>query len=106
VLKERTSLQKIVETWEDAAQELEDLQILAELGEEGEDESTLEEIRSLLPDLEKKVERMEFARMLSGEHVASNAIFSLIAGAGGTEAQDWAEMLRRMSRRFCERQGF
>jgi peptide chain release factor 2 len=106
VLKERTSLQKIVETWEDAAQELEDLQILAELGEEGEDESTLEEIRSLLPDLEKKVERMEFARMLSGEHDASNAIFSINAGAGGTEAQDWAEMLLRMYLRFCERKGF
>jgi peptide chain release factor 2 len=106
VLKERTSLQKIVETWEDAAQELEDLQILAELGEEGEDESTLEEIRSLLPDLEKKVGRMEFARMLSGEHDANNAIFSINAGAGGTEAQDWAEMLLRMYLRFCERKGF
>jgi peptide chain release factor 2 len=106
VLKERTSLQKIVETWEDAAQELEDLLILAELGEEGEDEATLEEIRSLLPDLEKKVGRMEFARMLSGEHDANNAIFSINAGAGGTEAQDWAEMLLRMYLRFCERKGF
>jgi peptide chain release factor 2 len=106
VLKERTSLQKIVETWEDAAQELEDLLVLAELGEEGEDEATLEEIRSLLPDLEKKVGRMEFARMLSGEHDANNAIFSINAGAGGTEAQDWAEMLLRMYLRFCERKGF
>ena len=106
MLKERTSLQKIVETWEDAAQELEDLLILAELGEEGEDEATLEEIRSLLPDLEKKVGRMEFARMLSGEHDANNAIFSINAGAGGTEAQDWAEMLLRMYLRFCERKGF
>ena len=106
MLKERTSLQKIVETWEAAAQELEDLLILAELGEEGEDEATLEEIRSLLPDLEKKVGRMEFARMLSGEHDANNAIFSINAGAGGTEAQDWAEMLLRMYLRFCERKGF
>jgi peptide chain release factor 2 len=105
-LKERTSLQKIVETWEDAAQELEDLLVLAELGEEGEDEATLEEIRSLLPELEQKVERMEFARMLSGEHDASNAIFSINAGAGGTEAQDWAEMLLRMYLRFCEKKGF
>jgi peptide chain release factor 2 len=80
--------------------------VLAELGEEGEDEATLEEIRSLLPDLEKKVGQMEFARMLSGEHDASNAIFSINAGAGGTEAQDWAEMLLRMYLRFCERKGF
>jgi peptide chain release factor 2 len=49
---------------------------------------------------------MEFARMLSGEHDASNAIFSINAGAGGTEAQDWAEMLLRMYLRFCERKGF
>jgi len=80
--------------------------VLAELGEEGEDEATLEEIRSLLPDLEKKVGQMEFARMLSGEHDASNAIFSINAGAGGTEAQDWAEMLLRMYLRFCEKKGF
>jgi peptide chain release factor 2 len=80
--------------------------VLAELGEEGEDEATLEEIRSLLPELEKKVGQMEFARMLSGEHDASNAIFSINAGAGGTEAQDWAEMLLRMYLRFCERKGF
>ncbi|ALC16436.1 peptide chain release factor 2 [Desulfuromonas soudanensis] len=80
--------------------------MLAELGEEGEDEATLAEIRELLPTLEQKVGKMEFARMLSGEHDASNAIFSINAGAGGTEAQDWAEMLLRMYLRFCEKKGF
>jgi peptide chain release factor 2 len=49
---------------------------------------------------------MEFARMLSGQHDASNAIVSINAGAGGTEAQDWAEMLLRMYLRFCEKKGF
>jgi peptide chain release factor 2 len=49
---------------------------------------------------------MEFARMLSGEHDACNAIFSINAGAGGTEAQDWAEMLLRMYLRFCEKRGW
>jgi peptide chain release factor 2 len=49
---------------------------------------------------------MEFARMLSGQHDASNAIVSINAGAGGTEAQDWAEMLLRMYLRFCEKRGF
>lgn len=82
------------------------MQILCELGEEGEDDETLAEIRSLLPDLEAKIGRMEFARMLSGEHDSHNAIISINAGAGGTEAQDWAEMVLRMFLRFCERKGF
>ena len=49
-----------------------------------------------MPGLEKKIGQMEFARMLSGEHDASDAIVSINAGAGGTEAQDWAEILLRM----------
>ena len=106
LLRERTSLQKQVDGWEEAWQELEDLSVLAELGEEGEDEATLAEISELLPTLEQKVAKMEFARMLSGQHDASNAIVSINAGAGGTEAQDWAEMLLRMYLRFCEKRGF
>jgi peptide chain release factor 2 len=106
LLRERTSLQKIVEDWEGAWQELEDLSVLAELGEEGEDAATLTEIRELLPALEQRVAKMEFARMLSGLHDANNAIVSINAGAGGTEAQDWAEMLLRMYLRFCEKRGF
>lgn len=77
-----------------------------ELGEESEDEETLTEVRGLLSDLEKKLGQMEFARMLSGEHDASSAIVSINAGAGGTEAQDWAEILLRMYLRWCERKGF
>ncbi len=80
--------------------------MLAELGEEGEDEATLAEIRELLPTSGAAGRpKMEFARMLSGEHDASNAIVSINAGAGGTEAQDWAEMLLRMYLRWCEKQG-
>ena len=80
--------------------------MLAELGEEGGDEATLIEIKGLLPDIESRIAKMEFARMLSGEHDACNAIFSINAGAGGTEAQDWAEMLLRMYLRFCEKRGW
>ncbi len=106
LLRERTTLQKVVEDWEGASRELEDLLVLCELGEESEDEATLAEVRELLPALEARVARMEFARMLSGEHDANNAIVSINAGAGGTEAQDWGEMLLRMYLRFCERKGF
>jgi peptide chain release factor 2 len=99
-------LQKTVEAWEEANGELEDLLVLADLGQEGEDEATLAEIRDLLPALEHRVGKMEFARMLSGEHDANNAILSINAGAGGTESQDWAEMLLRMYLRYCEIRGF
>ncbi len=105
-MRERTVLQKAVEDWEGANSQLEDLQVLVELGEESDDEAALEEVRSLLPELERRVGKMEFARMLSGEHDARNAIHSITAGAGGTEAQDWAEMLLRMYLRFCEQKGF
>jgi peptide chain release factor 2 len=99
-------MQKLVTNWETVHRELEDIQVLIELGEEGEDEETLAEIRGILPGLEKKIGQMEFARMLSGEHDASSAIVSINAGAGGTEAQDWAEILLRMYLRWCERKGF
>ena len=79
---------------------------MIELGEESEDEEALAEVRDMLPALEKSIGRMEFARMLSGEHDANNAILSINAGAGGTEAQDWAEILLRMYLRYCERKGF
>lgn len=105
-MKERTLLQKLVADWESVDRDLEDAQVLIELGEEGEDEETLAEVRGMLPDLEKKLGQMEFARMLSGEHDANNAIVSINAGAGGTEAQDWAEILLRMYLRWCERKGF
>jgi peptide chain release factor 2 len=95
-----------VTDWSAADHDLEDVQVLIELGEESEDQETLVEVRGLLQDLEKRIGQMEFARMLSGEHDANSAIVSINAGAGGTEAQDWAEILLRMYLRWCERKGF
>jgi peptide chain release factor 2 len=80
--------------------------VLIELGEESEDDEALAEVREMFPELEKSIGQMEFARMLSGEHDPNNAIVSINAGAGGTEAQDWAEILLRMYLRYCERKGF
>lgn len=106
ILRERNGLEKLVADFEETGRELEDLKVLSELGAEGEDEATLGEISGLLPELERRVERMELTRMLSGEHDACNAIFSINAGAGGTEAQDWADMLLRMYLRFFDKKGF
>ncbi len=106
LLKERTILQKIVENCDSANQQLEDAEVLIEMGEEVEDQEVLDEVNAMLPDLIKQIEKMEFARMLSGEHDANNATLSINAGAGGTEAQDWAGMIMRMYLRYCERKGF
>ncbi len=106
LLRDRTSLQKTVENWEEATRQLNDLKVLVELGEEAEDEDALDEVRAGLPPLEGLVRKIEMARMLSEPHDRSNAIFSINAGAGGTEAQDWAEILLRMYLRFCERKGW
>ena len=105
-MKEHTRLKNVVESCVSTKQQLEDIQVLIELGEEGEDAETLSEVNSLLPDLKKLIAQMEFARMLSGEHDANNATLSINAGAGGTEAQDWADMVLRMYLRYCERKGF
>ena len=104
--KERNDLLKIVESWENVFRALEDLRVLRELLEEEEDEDTLGEFREQIQSLDEDVGKMEFTRMLSGEHDSNDAILSINAGAGGTEAQDWAEMILRMYLRFCEKKSF
>ena len=80
--------------------------MLLELAVEATDEATLKEADQASLAVELAVAKMEFARMLSGEHDRSSALISINAGAGGTDAQDWAEMLMRMYVRWCERRGF
>jgi peptide chain release factor 2 len=85
---------------------MEDVKIHIELGSEAEDEETLIEVKLLIGKLEEGISRLEFQRMLSGPHDGNNCFVSINAGAGGTEAQDWAEMLLRMYLRYCERKGW
>ncbi len=70
------------------------------------DQSIVNDVASQLPALEKRVRELELSRMLSGEQDRSDAIVSISPGAGGIDAQDWAEMLMRMYLRWCERKGF
>ncbi len=84
----------------------EELALLLEMGEEEDDEATIHEVEQGIRRLSKKVRAAELERLLSGKHDASNAIVTIHSGAGGTEAQDWADMLLRMYLRWCERHGF
>lgn len=99
-------MEKAVETWDRLNRQLEDIQVLIELGSEAEDAETLAEVHRLNAELEQGVAQAEFQKMLSGPHDRSNCFFSINAGAGGTESQDWAEMLLRMYLRYCERKGW
>ncbi len=91
--------EKLVSSWED-------LTALCEMGQEADDAEILEELKTEYAALEEKVEETRMATLLSGEYDSSNAILQFHAGAGGTEAQDWAQMLYRMYTRWVERHGF
>jgi peptide chain release factor 2 len=105
-IQENKALLQKLETWKGLEEQFEEVQVMAELAEEEQDESMLPEIASLAETLERSIEDVEFRQMLSGPHDKSNAILSINAGAGGTEAQDWASMLLRMFTRWAERQKF
>lgn len=83
-----------------------DLNDIIELAEAEEDISFLPEIEKELQLYQKEIEELEFQNMLSGKDDAKNAILTIHAGAGGTEAQDWAEMLLRMYLRWAEKNGY
>ena len=106
VLKERMAMEKDVTCWEELNRKAQDIRELIELGSEEEDEATLAEVAALNQELEAGVSQAEFRRMLSGPHDASGSFVAINAGAGGTESQDWAEMLLRMYLRYCERKGW
>ena len=86
--------------------DLEESQILLDLAIEESDADTIEEASQQIQAIEKKIKELSIDLMLDGEDDQNNAIISINAGAGGTEAQDWAEMLFRMYTRWIERKGF
>jgi peptide chain release factor 2 len=106
LLKERTSLKSDLTLWENLKAEVEDAKGYLELAQEEDDEETLREVSAKVTHVEQEVQAAEFRRMLGGENDPNNAIVSIHAGAGGTEAQDWSDMLLRMYLRWSERKGF
>jgi peptide chain release factor 2 len=106
LLKERSRLTNMLDRFHDCSKELEDCQILLELGIEEADREAIHEAAEQCRELNLKVKKISLDLMLSGEDDVNDAIVSINAGAGGTEAQDWAEMLFRMYSRWIENKGF
>ena len=104
VLKKASYHRKIVDSFADLVSDTEDFQVYLELLEE--DLDSAEDAEVALRELEKHVEAMELKRMLSGPDDSKDCILTINAGAGGTESQDWAQMLMRMYVRYLERQGY
>jgi len=104
--KEKASLEAVVAGLDTALQALGDATELLELAAAEEDEATVAEVIADLDGVEESVAALEFRRMFSGEMDENNAFLDIQSGAGGTEAQDWAEMLLRMYLRWGEAKGF
>jgi peptide chain release factor 2 len=104
--RERSRLEEVVLGIQGMESALSDATELLELAAAEDDAGTVTEIEADLDTQERALETLEFQRMFSGEHDATNAFVDIQAGSGGTEAQDWAEMLLRMYLRWAERREF
>ncbi|MCK9563676.1 MAG: peptide chain release factor 2 [Bacteroidales bacterium] len=104
--RERSSLIAVVDTIEAMDTGIADARDLLDMAVEEDDADTVEDIRAEVARLEERLAQLEFRRMFSGEMDANNAYLDIQAGSGGTEAQDWAEMLLRMYLRWADHKGF
>jgi peptide chain release factor 2 len=104
--KEKVALELVVETIDQLEAGAEDIEGLVELAVEADDQDTLDEAEGELQDLVKKLEKLEFRRMFSGPNDSNDGYIDIQSGSGGTEAQDWANMLLRMYLRWGEAHGF
>jgi len=104
--RERARLEKVVTLLTGLSRQLDDAGELLELAVEEDDAATLEEVAVELEKAEEQLANLEFQRMFAGEMDANNAFLDIQAGSGGTEAQDWANMLLRMYLRWGEQNGF
>jgi peptide chain release factor 2 len=106
VLREQRELEKSVSFFTETDKLFEEAELLFELASESPDADSVAEAATPVIALRTRLDEAELSRMLSGEHDAMDAIVSINAGAGGTESQDWAEMLFRMYLRWAERHGY
>lgn len=106
VMKDLTARQSQVTRWKDLQTRMKDALELLELAAEENDNETIQQIAQETSALEKELNDLEFDLLFSGQYDHNNAAFSIHAGAGGTEAQDWAQMLLRMYLRWTEKHGY
>ncbi len=104
--KERVALEQVVNTLRNLQQGLEDVEGLVDLAVEADDEATYDEAVAELEQLEAQLANLEFRRMFSGEHDPSDCYVDIQSGSGGTEAQDWANMMLRMYLRWADAHEF
>jgi peptide chain release factor 2 len=104
--RERSSLEVVVKTIEDLDTGVADARELLDMAVEEDDADTVSDVESDMSDLETQLAKLEFRRMFSGPMDTNNAFLEIQSGSGGTEAQDWAEMLLRMYLRWADDKGF
>jgi peptide chain release factor 2 len=106
LIRERTEITRIVGRLKELSSQLEDLEVLLELADEAGDGSLDRDISEAVARLGRDLDEFELKVTLADPHANKAAILSIHPGSGGTESQDWAQMLMRMYLRWCERQGF
>ncbi len=106
LLKKSKNMKDNIDHFEALKNEYEELNILIELGMEEEDKSIIKDVSDAYKKLSEEVEAMRIATLLTGSYDNNNAILSINSGAGGTDAQDWAEMLLRLYTRWAESKGY
>lgn len=106
ISSQHSLLSEEIKIFEDLDREIKDLFEFSKEAEKSDDESLVSDIEEKLKELQTRVDKLEFFLLFSGKYDKNNAILYIHAGAGGTEAQDWAEMLLRMLLRYCEKKNF
>jgi len=106
MIAEANAVKDVIDRYKELASECEDLEVMVQLAEEENDEAMEAETAAAIEALERKLEDFELQLLLNQPYDKLNAILELHPGAGGTESQDWAEMLLRMYRRWAEKRGF
>lgn len=106
VMKEKKSLEDLVDEYDGLVSSFEDLGVMIDMAEEADDEETANEAVAEKETLSQAIENLKLKTLLDGKYDKNNAIISVHAGSGGTEAMDWAAMLFRMYTRWCEKRGY
>ena len=106
IVTELSGIKSLMKPVEEALEQIEEAQLLLEMAEEADDAESKKEVDAQIEPLQKKLDSLETLSLLSGKYDGRNCYLTIQSGAGGTEADDWAEMLMRMYLYYCEQNGF